>query len=116
HRENGRIYKISYGAERVRGRDLRQLSDRDLIAMQAEGDGWSSAQARLLLQERAAKGGLAPDSRQAMAARFRESTNEIERLRILWTLHVTGGTDGSLIGAALKDGSEHVRAWGIQLA
>jgi putative membrane-bound dehydrogenase-like protein len=56
HRENGRIYKISYGPARPVAVDLAKLGDEELVRLQLHKNDWYVRTARRLLQERAAAG------------------------------------------------------------
>src|SRR5262249_45246824 len=78
---------------------------------------WHVRQARLLLQERAARPGWKGAAvhaalREILASTDRETP---QRLRALWALHVTGGLDAGRLLALLDDRSEHVRGWGVRL-
>lgn len=63
-RTNGRIFRISYGDPKFEKRDLRTLSNAELLKLITSKNEFHSRHARRILQERAAGIG-APDSRQA---------------------------------------------------
>ncbi len=113
----GRIYKISNGKPEKTQVDLTRLSDDELVKLQLHRNDWYVRQARRLLQERAAKPGWKGQPVFA-ALETMLTSKELEapqRLRALWSLHVTGGLDGPRLLALLDDRSEHIRAWSIQL-
>ena len=56
HRENGRIYKITYGTPKPVAVDLAKLSSVELAGLQSHPNEWYVRTARRLLQERAAAG------------------------------------------------------------
>ena len=56
HRENGRIYKITYGDVKRVQVDLNRASDEELVKYQLHKNDWYVRTARRLLQERAAAG------------------------------------------------------------
>ena len=57
HRENGRIYKVTYGRAPSRVKvDLAASSDEELARLQLHKNDWYVRTARRLLQERAAAG------------------------------------------------------------
>jgi putative heme-binding domain-containing protein len=118
----GRIYKISYGKPDRYKDDLAKKPDLELVNLQLNANDWYVRHARRLLQERAAIG-------KWNAKDVHERLNLIldvidlpapQRLRALWALWVTGGLDRSQGKAGnllrlLKDKSEYIRAWSIQL-
>jgi putative membrane-bound dehydrogenase-like protein len=115
HRENGRIYKISYGKLAAVKVDLSLESDLALANYQLHANDWYVRTARRLLQERAVAGkdlGAANRSLLEMVASNPEVTR---RLRALWALHATGGLPEKVLQGLLEDPSEHVRAWAIRL-
>ena len=116
-RTSGRIYKISYGPSQKLPGDLARLSDAELVQLQSHRNDWYVRQARCLLQERAAKPGWKGTAvhetlRKLLASSDQDSPR---RLRALWALQVTGGLDATALLPLLSDGSEHIRAWAIQL-
>jgi putative heme-binding domain-containing protein len=116
HRENGRLFKLTHGTPKVERIDLAKLSDAELVRLQLHKNDWHVTQARLLLQERAAKGKLATETRSALQQILRQQTNVAVQLRALWALHVTGGLDEKLVTELLGHSQEWVRGWTVQLA
>ena len=55
HRENGRIYKITFGKVNPWKGDLAKLSDKQLVEQPPNGNSWFTSHAIRLLSERAAK-------------------------------------------------------------
>ncbi len=114
-RTNGRVYNIRYGAVAREAVDESKLSDGELVALQTHANEWRVRMARRLLQERAAAGRLdakTPGQLWDLAANHPDVTR---KLRALWTLHAVGGLDNTRLRSLLKDPSEHLRAWAIQL-
>jgi len=116
HRENGRIYKITYGAPKSVAVDLAKLSDVELVKLQRHKNEWHAGIARRLLQERAVDGKLDSQTRPALLRMLRDQTDVARQLRALWALHATGGLDDKLIPELLRSRQEWMRAWTIQLA
>ena len=116
HRENGRIYKVTYGTPISSSANLAKLSDAELVNLQLHKNEWFVSHARLLLQERAVSGKLEPQTRPALLRMLREQTDATRRLRALWALHVTGGLEDRLAFEILNGHEEWLRAWTIQLA
>src|SRR5207249_391065 len=116
HRENGRIYKITYGTPAAVPVNLAQFSDAQLVKLQLHKNDWFVTQSRLLLQERAAAGKLDARTRPALLSLLREQSDVTRQLRALWALHVTGGLDEKLALELLDNPQEWLRAWTIQLA
>ncbi len=116
HRENGRIYKITYGATRRAPLNLARLSDAELVRLQLEKDDWLVSQARRLLQERAAAGKIDSTTRPALLGLLHGERGLPRQLHALWALHVTGGIDETLTIELLSSSQETLRGWTIQLA
>jgi len=116
HRDNGRIYRITYGTPKFTTVDLARLPDADLVRLQRHQNDWFVGHGRRLLQERTAEGRLDPQTRPALLQMLREQTDPTRQLRALWAVHGTGGLDDKLIIELLRNKQEWVRAWTIQLA
>jgi len=111
-RSNGRIFKVTYGTIKSDKINLQAKSDEDLIALAIERNDWMSRHARRILQERAAKDAtLGAKVAKHMPAEPPGSDPD-QKLRWLWTLHVTGGSVDPQY--ALHRANEYVRAWEIQ--
>ena len=122
-RENGRIYKIEYrGTKPVKGVDLSEKSDKELVELLLHKNEWYVRQSRRLLQERANRQrklpGASPPSNVADSLAKIAFTNKDETLRLrgMWALHVIGGLTEERFLKALSDTSASVRAWAVQLA
>ena len=119
-KETGRVFRIAPKqslAENWPGRysDLRSVSDAQLVDLQTNRSDWHARRARIILQNRAVKRQLQPDTYDRLRRLFTTSTNGDWRLRAMWALHVTGGWNEAGLTAALRDRDEHIRAWAIQL-
>jgi putative membrane-bound dehydrogenase-like protein len=116
HKTSGRIYKITHDKITPFNDDLAKLSDAELVERQLHKNDWHVRHARRLLQERAAAGKLAKDTRPKLLKMLRENPDVTRQLRALWALHVTGGIDEELRLNLLENKEEWIRAWTIQLA
>jgi len=116
-RSSGRIYKVSHkDAKPVVGLDLATKTDAELVEYQKHANDWFVRHARRLLQERAARKELKPETRTQLAALALGDGPESQRLRGLWALHTTGGLNAAQVAAGLSSTSEAVRGWTVQLA
>ncbi len=118
HRENGRIYKITYGQPKAVAVDLGKLSNAELLKLQQHESAWHARHAMRLLHERAVAGKLPADFVQAALGEFDHATDRIHKLRLLWTLHIIQpkGIDEELATRLLSDKEPFVRGWAIQLS
>ena len=138
-RSNGRIFKISYGDKKVTRVDLAKLSDEELVKLLSSKNSWHARHAQRILQERStelvaiifsaasnrsvenspefksAVGRLDKMGEQLLKNLNSPSTTTAERLRALWTLHVTTAKQSEWRFAALGHKDELVRCWAIQL-
>ncbi|HEY2413159.1 MAG TPA: PVC-type heme-binding CxxCH protein [Pirellulaceae bacterium] len=115
HRSSGRIYKISWGAPRYVAVDLAAKSNQELVDLQQNPNEWFVRHARRLLQERYAAG----QSMQEVHARLQDicakQTDTRHRLRAMWALYVTGGTNTDWLLKQLKCDDQHIQSWAIRL-
>ncbi|MDA0196851.1 MAG: PmoA family protein [Bacteroidetes bacterium] len=120
HKETGRIYRImpeQSQAKEWKGRyaDLGQFSDLELAELQLSPSVWHARRARVILQERAAKGTIGQEVKKRLFDIYQKESNIDLRLRGFWSLHVTGQLSESDLLAALSDSDEYIRGWAIQL-
>jgi putative membrane-bound dehydrogenase-like protein len=120
NKETGRIFRINPEnslAENWPGRysDLTKMDDQQLVMLQQSKSEWHARRARIILQNRAAKGKLAATTVQQLTQLFKTASNPDWRLRAMWALHVTGGFENKALTDCLSDNDEYVRAWAIQL-
>jgi putative heme-binding domain-containing protein len=116
HRENGRIYKITYGSPRPVSVDLAKLGSIELAKLQTHPNEWHVRNARRLLQERAARGEEMAEVHRTLKTMFTEEKAVPRQLRVLWALYVTGGlSQGDLRSLATDRPEEWLRAWGVRL-
>ena len=114
-RSNGRIFKISYKNAKPIRVNLANKSDAELVALLLHNNDWYVRQARRLLHER--DGQEARRESAAVLAEMAFQHKDVSRrLRGLWALHVTGGLDEDQIQRGLKNDSDLVRSWTVQLA
>jgi putative membrane-bound dehydrogenase-like protein len=115
HRENGRIYKISYGKPRPVQVDLAKLADDELVRLQLHENDWFVRNARRMLQERAATKKDMSQVHRGLLSLFETNPDVTRKLRALWALHVTGGLDKGMLVRQLDHESEYVRNWAVRL-
>jgi len=113
HRKNtrkhtGRIYKITYGKPKPWQSDINKLTNPELLKLQSHKNDWFVRHARRVLQERQA-------DTSVLAKTLKAGSSVPLRLRALWALRVTGHLKEETLTGLLKDSSEHLRAWAIQL-
>jgi putative heme-binding domain-containing protein len=116
HRTSGRIYKVTYGQPRRPPiADVSQLGDAELIRLQLHKNDWYVRAARLELQERAAAGRDMTGVHAELLRLFHDQRDVTRKLRAMWALYVTGGTDEPWLRRLLEHPDEHVRAWAVRL-
>jgi putative heme-binding domain-containing protein len=115
HRENGRIYKLSYGDLKPVKVDLAKNTDEELARLQLHKNEWYVRTARRLLQERAEAGGDMTKAREVLSAVFRDAPETTRRLRALWSLYAIGALDRSALLNVLADRDDSVRGWAVRL-
>ncbi|MEX0726308.1 MAG: PVC-type heme-binding CxxCH protein [Planctomycetaceae bacterium] len=114
-RDNGRIYKITYGEPEPVKVDVPSLTDGELVELQWHKNEWYVRQARHELQRRAINRKFRNDIYQALDAKLKASADVPQRLRALWALHATGGLTNERLAELFDDENEHVRYWAITL-
>jgi putative membrane-bound dehydrogenase-like protein len=118
--ETGRIFRIvpkQSLATNWKGRysDLTKLDDKQLVDLQTSPSDWHARRARLILQNRAAKGKLSNKTYGQLQTLFKTNGTADYRLRAMWALHSTGGFKPEDLLSALNDKDEYIRAWAVQL-
>ena len=116
HRENGRIFKITYGETRPLKVDLSTQSNEELAKLQIHSNEWYVRTARRLLQERVTAGKDVVDAHRVLRDILATHPDDRRKLRAIWALHVTGGLDDKSRLAILGHPSPQVRAWSVRLA
>jgi putative membrane-bound dehydrogenase-like protein len=115
HRENGRIYRLSFGNPRAVSVNLAAAGNEELARMQLHANEWYVRTARRLLQERAANGdsltGVGPILRPILDS----NPDLTRRLRALWTLYAIGGLDEGTLLRLVDDREESMSAWAVRL-
>ena len=113
HRSSGRIYKIVYGQPEESTVDLQLLSSLELANLHLHRNEWFVRRARRILHERALSGRDLSEVRRRLRDVFDKDTDELNKLRALWTLFVIGDFDEVDLVRFLDHASEHVRRWAI---
>ncbi|MEO6287798.1 MAG: PVC-type heme-binding CxxCH protein [Dyadobacter sp.] len=117
--ETGRIFRItpkSSLAENWKGRydDLNKMTDMQLADLQTSKSEWHARRARLILQNRIAKGKTDRAALDKLTSIYKSNANADYRLRAMWALQVTQNLDQKTLLAALNDKDDYVRAWAVQ--
>ncbi|QEH38821.1 Cytochrome c [Aquisphaera giovannonii] len=115
HRENGRIYKLSYGDIKPAKVDLAAMDDERLAWMVLHKNEWYVRTSRRLLQERAAAGADMTKARHVLAAVLTAQPEMSQRLRALWALYAIGGIDDRGLEAHFNFPADDLRGWAVRL-
>ncbi|MCA9054944.1 MAG: hypothetical protein KDA75_13980, partial [Planctomycetaceae bacterium] len=116
-RGNGRMYRMKHDANWKPVRvDYTQATDEQLVEAQLNANDWHVRMARLVLSERAATGSISDAALRRLRDLVRTHPQDDRRLRALWTLYTVDQLDDATIDTALRDDSEYVRGWAVQLA
>lgn len=116
HRQSGRIYRVSYGkTPGVVNLDLTKKTNLELVKLQSHKNEWYARHARRILAERAATDESLRGLHRVLEKAYGETANVVHQLRVLWTLHATGGTTEAWLLKQLDHKDEHVRTWAIRL-
>ncbi len=116
HRSSGRIYKVSHGKPpRLKGLNLAQKSDADLVLLQLHKNDWYVRHARRLLTERAWAGKPMAEVHKTLFKMFDDNPDVTRKLRAMWALYTTGGARTDWLMKQLDHADEHVRSWSIRL-
>jgi putative membrane-bound dehydrogenase-like protein len=116
HRENGRIYKVTYGDVKKQDVNVAKLSDAELVKLLSHKNDWFARKAQRVLHERAAAGKLDEDTRATIEIALTGTRRGTpDALRHIWALYVTGGLDEQALAAFLSNDEEYIRAWAIRL-
>ena len=119
NKETGRIFRISpkeSNAKNFRNRysDLNKLNDKQLVELQMSKSDWHSRRARLILQNRVAKGKVKKGTFDALNTIYAGNQETNYRLRAMWALYVCNALSIDQLTAALNDKNEYIRGWAIQ--
>jgi putative membrane-bound dehydrogenase-like protein len=115
HRENGRIYKLTFGKPKPVQVNLDAASNEDLARLQLHKNDWQVRTARRLLQERAARKADLGEAHRILESILKTNPEVTRRLRAVWALNATGGLDEQALTSLLDDGDESIRGWAIRL-
>jgi putative membrane-bound dehydrogenase-like protein len=114
HRENGRIYKITYGDVKPVHVDLSKATDAELVSYQRHKNDWYARTARHLIQERAVAGKDMTAIQRELAEIFHDDTTTPIKLRAMWAYRATGGLNGAIAAKFLSVPDEFVRVWAVR--
>lgn len=115
-KDTGRVYRLAPPQTPYPTHfNLKSLSNEELVDLQRHKNDWWVRRARGILQERAAKGRVSPETHTQLWSQFEESSDPGRKLRSLWALHVTGGASQAQLTKLLDSEHEHIRAWAVQL-
>ncbi|MHB8521920.1 MAG: PVC-type heme-binding CxxCH protein [Limisphaerales bacterium] len=110
-RSNGRIFKIAYHDQKWTPVDLQMKLERELLDLLVGKNEWYARHVQRVLQER----GGNREIHAALTKILRRDPDETHKLRALWALHVTGGLTEKLALSELRNRSDYIRAWIVQL-
>ena len=122
HRENGRIYKVTYGDKHPAYGNLAKFSDSQLIDLLSVKDGLRSNSARRILQERATQQVLSPEAVDRLKKEFTaklstgKKSETTKTLQYMWTLHAIGELTKTHLHEVLATQDETIRGWMVRLA
>ncbi len=112
HRHSGRIYKISYGANRPSlNKDILKLSPTELADLHGHANQWFVRQARIALAAKHRQG----EPMEQVIAQLRSRANDTaansaQRLDALWTLMQLNAVNEAYVQQLLGDKDAHIRA------
>ena len=113
-RTSGRIFKFAYGDPRPSTiGDLAKLDVKALVDLHRHPNDWYARMARRQLADRLARGDRLEGAAEGLKALVTNEPNPT--LRALWSLHVIGSADETLLRPLLRHDHEAVRAWAIRL-
>ncbi len=126
HRENGRIFKVTYGEIREKPVDFSKLTNDQLIDYLIDKDGLRANHARRILQERSASAKLKKEVTIQLLSLFTANltTSDPDKqtkqgLQLLWTLHAIGELQklnlDQLLSPALPLKNDTIRGWKVRL-
>lgn len=116
-RGNGRMYRMKFDATyRPVKVDYTAATDEALAEAQLHPNDWHVRMSRLVLSERAATRGVSKTAVRRLRELALTHPQPERRLRAVWTLHAVGAFDVVFASRLLKDESEYVRGWTVQLA
>lgn len=107
----GRIFKITHEDDQWIKVDLSKASSVELAHFQTHKNEWYTRQARTILQER----GATPEAKKVLRDILANDPETTNRLRALWTLHVTNSLSDEDLLKLMSDPDEYLRSWAIQL-
>jgi putative membrane-bound dehydrogenase-like protein len=123
HRQNGRIYKVTYGEQRQKPVDFTRLKDNELVDHLADNDGRQASIASRLLHERGSRNQLPKDlvdrMRNELTAMASKSgpAGPTKGLQLLWTLSSIGALSDQQVSTLLKSTQDDtLRGWIVRLA
>ncbi len=114
-RQTGRIFRLTYGSDRLPQVDLTACSDSELTELQMDSNEWRVRHARRLLYERAVKGADMTAVNARLGEMFSEQSDVPKQLRALWAMYVCGGVNESFLHQVLQHASDDLRSWAIPL-
>lgn len=107
----GRIFKISHHNDKLVQVNLYNATNLELVNYQLHANEWFVRTARTILQERGAN----VEVHNALLNIIATQTDITRKLRALWTLHVTKGTNETILLKLMSDEDENIRSWAVQL-
>ncbi len=116
NRMSGRLYKIALGKPQSAAvADVGKLSAAELLPLLDHKNEFYARHARRRLQEMSLNGTDLKAVRDRLRQKFADDPNVVGKLRALWCLYASGGTDAEFLRAQLLHAEAHVRQWAIRL-
>lgn len=115
-RGNGRMYRMKHDANwKPLLVDYQTATDDALAEAQLYANDWHVRTARRVLHERTSTRPITSSAITKLTNLTLHHDSAERRLRGLWALHATGQLHDFVLGKAMADENEFVRAWAVQL-
>jgi putative membrane-bound dehydrogenase-like protein len=115
HRENGRIYKVTYdGGGILFTNNLATQSDSDLIRLQLHPNEWYARHARRVLQERARAPGDTKKLTAEILGLYNVQPDVPRKLRLMFALHAVGADSEPWLKSQIVASDDHIRSWAVR--
>lgn len=114
HRSSGRLYKVIYGTSSGRIFDLHNKTNTELVNLHLHKNDWFVRHARRILHERSIADADLKVAHQQLWRILNDDAQVTNKLKAMWTLHLTGGLRGQNPETLLTHESEHIRRWAVR--
>lgn len=114
HRSTGRLYKVVYGKPNGHNFDLHTKTNAELVGLHLHKNDWFVRHARRILHERSITDADLADTHQQLLGILNDDGLVTNKLKAMWTLHLTGGLPSQKLETLLTHESEHIRRWAVR--